>query len=1294
MKKEITDIEFISNLLSSLGYKHSKSNNNVGISKIELPLNNAKSIFDKQGRFFITNNGLFNSHGSLDIKLRFSNIFYLLNNYPYINHSIEELAEKSGLSTKEVSSYINNPKINLSKEQLLENKKLKIDNDIRTEAEVELFWDIIKKSKHCNVGSSYIEGRSISSNVINNNQIYTITNSEELLNDIEASIYNGDFLRILDNKISFLRKYNTNEDKIKSLESVKKEINSKEYSLKSITSHKLDSFPTLYPVLSNGYIKNFMLREVEKINPNKYTQIGSTNNIIDKSSNNDNLVICEGQMDYLTLKTYYEENKLPEPSFFVLLKATSYLTKKEQEYIKSFNGNITMMLDNDVAGKQATNKIMDIILEDNPQNITNVNLFLKYLEQNNIVNNDINDLYNLDKNKLNNFLNTPKKYSPSKQKDFTLINKDNLPKDSIVLENNRSYHESELLKKGNVYIYSNNGYVLLDDSDITKFLWEDKNSIISLFYTEDTSKNNENNEFSYPDSYSEFRKYIFSSISSLYPDLDLNAPDNKDILNRIKQEMSIIEKIDLNYQNEGKSSNDFFKYFVLNQKLTNSFESKGVIYDIRGSAENFVLLSLLGIVKENINSIKEKCNDPLSIPERFLNPEQLSMPDIDYELPTNMKQELQDIKKDFNMHLPLVGKTINGLANYSTHSCKHYIDVPGTSSNTVQIPKTAKELDTKGFLNVDLLSYGNVMNRYQKEFDLFNKNGDKSFIDFKEYLDTFKNIDMLTILTNELPHATGMTIKNLVNLNKNIKSKIPKFDTLWNKKKDSFGNDKNVLYIKNINGEFINLNDDSILDKKIKVDPKNIFKKPLTDIYNYSNILNNKDDFLSKKDIDILKSINISSEELTIASALNRPFASKTVFNLEINPGKNSSPEYLSFFEKEGNIISTCGNFTIDLSSDFSKSFFLNTESRSKKIGLFQNNITSLNPNIKLPFFKLEKNQKGHTVVNIKKELFAENILRSVNNNTHFSNFPFLDKSGGYITYQEEIILFFNIILKDVFNEVSPDWQRNINIIRKIVSKSAEKITQDDIINAKNIFDELKKTISSIQDKDLRMQSKQIFNNQFNTFLSGSFLFAESHAKHVGLQAKNVGNIIKNEPATTFPNTIQKPIKTNRTTTSIKESSNIKAEEKKPSIIEIKTDTKTKKSSLYEECDSYKIGFGKYKNSSLLDISKDINNGKTDGLNYLQYILGSMKDKNLENNIAIFLIKSDFKLPFGKFKGSSLLDLLNPDNKEGLDYLKWLQGSFSKDLTKNAALNKIISFGLTYFKSNSKTNSSGKTRHP
>lgn len=133
------------------------------------------------------------------------------------------------------------------------------------------------------------------------------------------------------------------------------------------------------------------------------------------------------------------------------------------------------------------------------------------------------------------------------------------------------------------------------------------------------------------------RKLCYVGLSKKYNiQNDQNIPDNmteetyKEIIERLEYELSVIEKT------------KFSSYFLIVQDLVNWAKNEGIIVGPgRGSAGGSLVAYLLNIT--DVDPIKYKL-----LFERFLNPERISMPDIDLDFADTRRDEvIQYVKEKY-----------------------------------------------------------------------------------------------------------------------------------------------------------------------------------------------------------------------------------------------------------------------------------------------------------------------------------------------------------------------------------------------------------------------------------------------------------------------------------------------------------------------------------------------------------------------------------------------------------------------------------------------------------------------
>lgn len=1171
LKDKINDIDFVSKILDNLNIKHRlHPNTKAAIRNLNITIN--ESGDKDRGRIYVRPNGAFSTNGGSMPKpeLYDSNVFYFLNQF-HTHTSIDDLVAASGLDESQVKYYISMVGVGSNQYVDMEGELLNGKEGFQKELEVEYFWQVVSASKNVSRDSEYLVNRGISPEVVREEQVRTTTDSAALyaeLMDINTqkrmlSIIDAREKRHIESKRNPFPEVRSREELRKRLKDgideasrQLSEIKKKDMSLggvlpesdvksryrangrlralaefkgildmadearasinsgrglefSSINRNKVESFQTMIPYKKGKEVGAVFMRKLKKDNMNKYTQIGTTFNEFKKKSPN-RLVVCEGYLDYLTISTHHKKNPgMEEPSYLIMSKASAGLKKRDLDIIRSFNGNLTLLLDNDTAGRQVTGRIMEVVMEQGEGYLKNVVLGEKFFNEEGIYENDINDLYNEDLrlgvDRLGKVFSSSEKYKVSKIKNYEFVEERSLNKSTdVVLDPSKKYDMSEIESGKSYYIRHKKGQVIkLDSEDIKRYLWNEDKDMFSLFYKKQVHaplKIQKN----LPKNIEEFKQMLFASMKSVYPGLDITAPENEKLLERIKLEMDIIRQIHDNMQRNAQNSVGFLQYFFKNKILAEKLEEKGVVYDIRGSADNFLTLSLLGIIKDPIDNLKAKVDDELTMPERFLNPDQVDMPDIDFEVPDNKGAILDELRVEMNLYPSLKNSIVNGKKVFSDHPSKHFYDVPGTTPQTRVIPKDAKDLSKKNYLNVDLIKYGGVLNRYQAEFE---KGGYSSFLHMREVLNKEKNISLFTILSGDLPHLTGVSKQNIANLNPEIKDVLPKVETFWFK---TPGDEKSTMYVKDLKGDFVSMKNGSVLDPS-KVNPSNVYSNEIMEIYHNDLILKNMDRFLGGDVLEKVRGIHIDQKKLTLASSLNRPFASKTTFTMEKENGGLLSFQVMGG-KGEERVLSVCGNYEIEV-NNYNKGFFLGN---NKRLDLYRSQIKQLG-NLYVPKLKTTRNAVNKDVVPVSKGPFANQIIDAINkNSSSMKYFGFLNQSGGYIIYQEQLLMFLRKVIRTNHGSISHETNRQINVLRKFVSKSDSKVSEEERQQAVDLIEVFKKEVLRLKDKKMFAEAIRVFNSQFSTFLDGPYLFSYVHAKHVGNQAQNVGWLIEEEEKEAF----------------------------------------------------------------------------------------------------------------------------------------------------------------------------------
>lgn len=194
-----------------------------------------------------------------------------------------------------------------------------------------------------------------------------------------------------------------------------------------------------------------------------------------------------------------------------------------------------------------------------------------------------------------------------------------------------------------------------------------------------------------------------------------------------------------------------------------------------------------------------------------------------------------------------------------------------------------------------------------------------------------------------------------------------------------------------------------------------------------------------------------------------------------------------------------------------SSPIFSGIKKAGKKKGVYK--LTVQNKNVK----KFDVLIEGSTmmkndlveVVDYEKEMIYEKLFKEQSSR---ENFRFLDISGGYILFQEQMYSFITTISQKFAQEIDlgsrhdefiENWKGYGELIRKYSSKAGDKVTQELIKEADEVFEKIKKTLAGIEKKDPKFAAEAlaVINNQFFILKSGAYLYNMGHAVYVAMNA-------------------------------------------------------------------------------------------------------------------------------------------------------------------------------------------------
>jgi DNA polymerase III subunit alpha len=212
--------------------------------------------------------------------------------------------------------------------------------------------------------------------------------------------------------------------------------------------------------------------------------------------------------------------------------------------------------------------------------------------------------------------------------------------------------------------------------------------------------------------------------------LDNNV--NNDYINRLNYELNVIEKT------------GFANYFLVVWDYVKYAKQKGMLCTCRGSAAGSLVSYCLGIT--DVDPIKYNL-----FFERFLNPERITMPDIDIDFPDIYREEVINyVKEKYGI------KKIAGIITFGTMAAKQVVRDVGRvlDISLTLIDKVSSMIDPKDTL----------INSYNKNQHL------KELINNDEIL---KQLFKISLKLESMPRHTSIHAAGIVMANKNLDEVLP-----------------------------------------------------------------------------------------------------------------------------------------------------------------------------------------------------------------------------------------------------------------------------------------------------------------------------------------------------------------------------------------------------------------------------------------------------------------------------------------------------------------------------------------